>query len=147
MFWENLFAKPFLSWGSRIIGGDLNFTLGASEVWGPLANTDPLAYFFRSHLSRLDLFDIAPTKLNPTWRNRRTREGRIAKRLDRFLVGEDVAFSQSFLARQWVDWGGESDHCPIVLELRGGVQRPPSPFKFNAAWVADPDFIDLMKAT
>ena len=46
-----------------------------------------------------------------------------------------------------MDWGGESDHCPIVLELRGGTQRPPSPFKFNAAWVADSTYVDLLKAT
>ena len=51
VLWENLFTKPFLSQGRRIIGGDLNFTLGASEVWGPSTNSNPLAEFFRSHLS------------------------------------------------------------------------------------------------
>jgi hypothetical protein len=25
-----------------IIGGDLNFTLGAWEIWGPLAQRDPI---------------------------------------------------------------------------------------------------------
>ena len=92
-FWENLFAKLFFSQGNQIIGGDLNFTLGASEVWVSSAISDPLEDFFRSHMFRLDLFDIVPAKMNPTWRNRRTGEGRIAKRLDRFLVGEDVSFS------------------------------------------------------
>lgn len=71
----------------------MNFTLGASEIWGPLAIIDPLAYFFRSHMSRLDLFNLEPVKLNPTWRNRRSGEVRITKCLDLFLVGEDVSFS------------------------------------------------------
>ena len=66
--------------------------------------------------------------------------------MDRFLVGEDIAFSQYFLARQWVDWSGESDHNPILLEIKGGSHRPPSPFKFNAAWVADLGYIELMKS-
>lgn len=41
--------------------------------------------------------------------------------------------------------GGESNHSPIVLDIGGGVQRPPSPFKFNVAWVADLGYIELMK--
>ena len=45
-----------------------------------------------------------------------------------------------------MDWGGESDHNPILLEIKGGSHRPPSPFKFNVAWVADPGYIELMKS-
>lgn len=144
VFWEKLFSKSFLSHDRRIMGGDLNFTLGTSEIWGPSAIIDPLVDFFRSHMSRLDLFDLEPAKLNLTWRNCRTGEGNIAKCLDRFLVGEDVAFSHTFLARQWVDWGGEFDHSPIVLDLRGGSLRPPSPFKFNVAWAAHLGYIEIM---
>lgn len=43
--------------------------------------------------------------------------------------------------------GGESDHNPVMLEIKGGIQKPPSPFKFNAAWVADPSYIELLKST
>ena len=98
-FWDNLFSKPFFSHDQLIVGGDLNFTLGVAKIWGPKAIPDPLSDFFKSHLTQLDLFDLDPIKLNPTWRNGRVGEDRIAKRLDRFLVREDIAFSQITLAR------------------------------------------------
>jgi hypothetical protein len=34
--------------------------------------------------------DIEPTKLNPTWRNRRTGDDRVAKRLDQVLDGRGI---------------------------------------------------------
>lgn len=64
----------------------------------------------------------------------------IAKRLDRFLVGEDLACS-TFQLRQWVEGGGESGHNPMVLELKGDIRRPPIPFNFNSGWPKDPNFI------
>lgn len=103
IFWESLFSKPFLSSDRLIVGGDLDFTLGVSKIWGSNAIPDPLADFFRSHLSWLDLFDLEPVKINPMWWNRRSGEDWIAKRLDRFIVGEDISFSHSFMARKWVD--------------------------------------------
>lgn len=68
------------------------------------------------------------------------------KRLDHFLVGEDIAFSQISQARQWVDWGGESYHNPIVMEIKGGMHKPPIPFKLNVTWIFDPDYIALLKS-
>lgn len=44
-----------------------------------------------------------------------------------------------------MEWGRESDHNPILLEIKGGALKPPSPFKFNASWVSDPDLCDLLK--
>ena len=61
----------------------------------------------------------------------------IAKRLDRFLdcflIGDSLAHSLTFQARKWVDWGGELDHNPIILEIQRGFHKTPSPFKFNAS--------------
>lgn len=94
------------------MGGDLNFYLGALEIWGPKATLDPLTNFFIHQLDQARLVDVEPPKLNPTWRNRRVGEDRIAKRLDRFLVGEDLT-SSTFQLRQWVDGGGELDHNPL----------------------------------
>ena len=37
----------------------------------------------------------------------------------------------------------ESDHRPIILDMRGGVSKPASSFKFNAGWLKDQSFIDL----
>ena len=49
-------------------------------------------------------------------------------------------------SRQWVDWGGELDHNPIVLEICSYAHKPPSPFKCNSAWISDPRFCDLVKS-
>lgn len=45
-----------------------------------------------------------------------------------------------------MDWGGESDHNPILLEISSDACKPPCPFKFNSAWISDPGFCDLVKS-
>ena len=62
-----------------IIGGDLNFTLGAHEIWGSRARLDTLALFFINHLHNLKLVDLDPHKLKPTWTNKIMGEEWIAK--------------------------------------------------------------------
>ena len=71
---------------------------------------------------------------------------RFAKRLDRFLIGDLIACSPNFQAQQWVDWGGELDHNPIMLEIQQVSQKPPSPFKFNANWISDSEFGDIVRS-
>ena len=73
-----------------IIGGDLNFTLGVHEFWGPKERMDPLAYFFTNFIHNLKLIDLDPQKLKPTWTNKRVGENRVEKRLDRFLLEETL---------------------------------------------------------
>lgn len=145
VFWDCLFSLSLFSHEQIIVGGDLNFSLGSSEIWGPEAIPDPLAKFFTNYLVQKDLIDLNPIKLNPTWRNRWVGEERIAKRLERFLIGDLIACSPIFQARQWVDWGGELDHNPIILEIQQDSHKPPSPFKFNANWISNPDFGDLVR--
>jgi len=111
----------------------LNFSLGNVEIWGPRAVLDQLIIFFIHALDQNGLLDIEPVKLNPAWRNLWTGEDMVAKRLDRFLVGENLAGSLD-LVRQWVSCGGELDHTPIVIEMRGRGRKPLIPFKFNRNW-------------
>lgn len=144
-FWDNLFSNSLFSHEQVIMGGYLNCSLGIAEIWGSRAIPNPLSDFFKSHLIQKDLIDLDPIKLNPTWRNRRVGEDKIAKRLDHFLIGDSIAYSQSIQSRQWVDWGGEFDHSLILLEVKGGTHKPPSPFKFNASWFSNPEFCDLLK--
>ena len=73
-FWNDLLSKSFISIRKVILGGDLNLSLGCVEVWGPRAVPDSLAPFFSNAFSCHDLLDIAPIKLSPTWRNKRTGE-------------------------------------------------------------------------
>ena len=36
-FWDSLFQNPLVNGDSVVLGGDLNFSLGHNEVWGPHA--------------------------------------------------------------------------------------------------------------
>ena len=40
-FWDALFQDPLFRGESVVVGGDLNFTLGQTEIWGPHAIADP----------------------------------------------------------------------------------------------------------
>jgi exonuclease III len=64
-FWESIFKLKLLKADNLILGGDLNFSLGAAEVWGPSARPDQLSALFTHLLSANGLLDIAPRKLNP----------------------------------------------------------------------------------
>lgn len=66
----------------------------------------------------------------PTWRNIRTGDARVAKRLDRFLLIKDPENSLTLL-KQWIGTGGDSDHFPIFLDLKGTYMKLISPFRFN----------------
>lgn len=129
-YWDKIFTKSFLKDQQVILGGDLNFSLGFSEVWGTHARADPLTSFFTQKMVECNLLDIEPIKLKPTWRNNREGEANVAKRLDPFLI-TDTLLENPLHLKQWVGYGGISNHCPIFLEIRKGSNKPPSPFKFN----------------
>ena len=145
-FWDELLAKEFIKDDLVVLGGDLNLTLGSGEVWGPRAIPDSQADHFISSFARVGLIDVEPTKINATWRNRRTGVNRVAKRLDRFLIGEKFLDSLPFV-RQWVECGGISDHSPIMIELKSGAGKPYSPFKFNNAWLRCEDYLSLVSSS
>ena len=54
-----------------IVGGDLNFSIGLSEIWGDRARSDCLFDFFSKILDYHGLVDIEPSVVLPTWNNRR----------------------------------------------------------------------------
>ena len=59
-FWENIFYCSLLRGEYLIIGGDLNFSLGQAEVWGPHACADVLTDFFTRKLVEKNWVDIEP---------------------------------------------------------------------------------------
>ena len=73
-----------------ILGGDLNFSMGVSDIWGTRARLDSLSDFFIKFLETFGLVDIVPSVMLPTWTNRRVGAKSICKRLDRFLVSADL---------------------------------------------------------
>lgn len=61
-----------------ILGGDLNFSLGTTESWGPRVCPGSLSDYFNHILREKGLIDIAPTNLCPSWRNKTVGEDYIA---------------------------------------------------------------------
>eukprot|EP00253_Pinus_taeda_P036400 PITA_36400 len=143
-FWNLFLSKSLLKNRSLILGGDLNFSMGNVEAWGPFAREDPLSEFFANTLQAHNLIDVNLIKVKPTWRNRRAVEGRVAKRLDHFLISEDM-IANIPMFRQWVGEGGNSDHFPILMELQKPPLKPAPPFKFNASWLQEESFNILFK--
>ena len=45
-FWDSLLKMEIFDDRELVLGGDLNLSLGVSEVWGPKAFPDALANFF-----------------------------------------------------------------------------------------------------
>lgn len=83
---DKIFSREWIQNGLVVVGGDLNFTARASEVWGPAAQVDFLSRYFINKIKEVGLLHIELAKLSPTWRNKRTREACIIKRLDHFLI-------------------------------------------------------------
>jgi hypothetical protein len=100
--------------GLIMIGGDLNFTLGASEIWGLVALVDYLLVYILIKMEEVGLLYIETAELTPTHRNKRTGDDRIMKRLDWFLIYEDF-LDEVARVKQWVTSRGESNHCLVVL--------------------------------
>lgn len=67
-------------------------------------------------LSSVYLVDVEPAKLKPTWRNKRTGIAGVSKRLDRFMVANQL-LKRVDRMRSWVGTVGGSDHNPIYLDL------------------------------
>jgi hypothetical protein len=65
-YWDTFFKLECIQNGLVVIGGDLNFTLGAFKIWGPVAQIDCLLGYFLRKLEEVGLLDIEPTKLSPT---------------------------------------------------------------------------------
>ena len=115
------------------------------EVWGPHARDDLLTGFFIQRFAKKNLIDIEPIKHKLTWRNNRSGDNRVAKRLDRFLVSEQVV-DRFFQLRQWVGSGGGYDHFPIFFDLQNGPHKPPGPLNFNKGWLKDESFSNFVSS-
>lgn len=124
------------------MGGDLNFSMGLSEAWGPNALVDPPSDYFLHKLSSSGLVDVDPIKPRPTWRNKRVGGDRIAKRLGRFLLKEELV-GKIVIFRNWIGEGGDLDHIVISLELTGMNKKLGAPFKFNPSWLNKASFNNL----
>jgi endonuclease/exonuclease/phosphatase family metal-dependent hydrolase len=144
VYWEELKRIGLFDEENLILGGDLNFTISSREVWGDVARVDPLQHYF-SHLVQYgDLVDVELVKILPTWRNGRKGQDYIAKRLDRFLIYENIV-SSGIKYRSWTCNDKISDHIPVMLQLEFESDIVRYPFKFNVVWLEDQDLSFLLE--
>ena len=139
VFWHSLLNFSLFDHPHVIMGGDLNFSLGISESWGTNAIPNPLADYIITSLEQVDLIDMQMPKLLPTWRNHRTGDAALARRLDIFLITLPLLQSLEKF-QQWVGHGSMSDHSPVFLDFEIGPKHARPPFKFNSIWLLDPKY-------
>jgi endonuclease/exonuclease/phosphatase family metal-dependent hydrolase len=145
VFWEAIKNEGIFKDQNLILGGDLNFTTSFREVWGEHARVDPLQPYFSKLLQEEGMVDVEPLKLQPTWRNGRRGQEFIAKRLDRFLISEDLA-TTGFRYRSVVCNLNISDHMPVILHLEKDIREVSFPFKFNSIWLDEPEFVNFVRS-
>ena len=69
VLWDKIQHEGILKKKNIILGGDLNFTLSAREVWGSSTCIDPLVDYFSRLISFEGLVDVEPPVLCLTWSN------------------------------------------------------------------------------
>ena len=90
------------------------------------------------------MVDVAPVKIWPTWRNKRSGDQAVSKRLDRFLVLEYL-ISSNLILKASVEIGGTSYHCHIVLSVKTLEVKIPAPFKFKPQWLEEEEYCNLIR--
>lgn len=66
-FWSNLLSKSLMNRPNLVVGGDLYFSLGLSESYGPTAQADRLTNYFMNKFKSENLIDTNLVKYRPTW--------------------------------------------------------------------------------
>jgi hypothetical protein len=123
-----------------IIAGDFNLIIQASDKSNHNINRRNMAAF-RRFINELQLKDLYLHGRRYTWSN----EQQVATmvKLDRVLFNEewDEAFPSCLLQALSSEM---SDHCPILLSCDAGF-KPTRHFRFENAWVSQPDFMETVQ--
>ena len=88
--------------------------------------------------------DVAPSCAGPTWRNGRIGEDGISKRLDRFLISDQLISSLPRY-RVWAHRCGISDHFPVLFDWLDQQSSCAYPFKFNQSWLDNEDLTQMIR--
>ena len=87
---ENIFQSIILEDKSLVVGGDFNLTLSIDKVWGARKTEDPIVDFFMAKMEELNMVNIEPHMLSPTWSNERCGAVGITKILEIFLMARII---------------------------------------------------------
>jgi hypothetical protein len=71
-YWDRLFNESVIRDNNLIIGGDMNFTVRRSEIWGGMARPKIFHDYFIYHIRSAELINVERKKINPTWPNKKT---------------------------------------------------------------------------
>lgn len=125
--------------------GDYNVVLSRNECQRPKCCPDPLSEHLCTLFYDNHLVDIYPSPIVPTWHNGRSGDAYIGKRLDRFMIHQNL-FEITRNLRSRVEQVYILDHCPIVLQWRVESVRKGIHFKFNQTWLEEDDFNEMVNA-
>ena len=92
-----------------LIGGDFNLIRSLDEKKGRVRTTSAASNLFNKFIEEMKLVDIRSTNGLFLWKNKRSGEGHIASRLDRFLVLKSVLTGRGDIGASVLPVAG-SDH-------------------------------------
>jgi hypothetical protein len=99
--------------------------------------------YFNQLFQEEGLINVEPVKFLPTWRNGRGEQDFVAKRLDCFLINENLALF-GYRYKSLVVNVKIFDHMPVVFQLDQEQENISYPFKLNSVWLTEPDFVKLV---
>lgn len=142
-FWELVLQDGSFFIRNVTIGGDVNLTILDSGIWGTRSKLEPLSPYFTNLFEITKLVDTKPLHFLPTWRNGKEGDMKVANRLDRFWLDENlVLYSTKY--RSWVEKNHISYHYPLCLQLECLGELEMYPFKSNYSWISKKDYSSLL---
>ena len=123
-----------------IVGGHFNMIRIVDEKKGGIRTPDQNMETFNEMITEQRLVDIPTINGIYTWNNQRRGKNKIASRIDRFLLSEQIMNWDVFVEEKIMPAIG-SDHWPIRLEIDIKKNLGKKPFKFEAFWLRNPQFL------
>lgn len=141
--WRNLCDLAEQISGPWLVGGDFNVIKNLSEYKGNGTPNLNGMQDFSTCSDSCELIDIPFTGCSFTWTGVR-RNGRVWKRLDRFLA--NVSFYDFFDDIALRHLGkSTSDHSPLLIKCKATSFNAQKTFKFQHMWLSHESFIPLVK--
>ncbi|CAM8916763.1 unnamed protein product [Rhodiola kirilowii] len=128
-----------------VVMGDFNEVCYSWEATGVRQREESRMRAFRNVLEECGLFDLGWNGNLFTFSNKRMGEREARVRLDRFVANEN--WRRMFpLYSVRHSWANASDHCPIMLDLRGEKRRNgQGKFRFETMWMRHGNYSEKIK--